>query len=364
MKRLIFQVTVLVVVAGLAGCATEHATTDAVTAATTKAKKTATPATPPAAETRDVKGEAVPEKTVETMPEGCVRETFTVPSPSMNRDIRAAVVLPPEYATKPEATYPVIYALHGARAPYLTYSEMSPLRRFMVDHPMILVCFDGDPVGCYIDATQKPDSQFTTFFFDELLPYIQKNYRTNGQRAVTGFSMGGYGAMHYLLTRPEAFVSAGAQSGAFYMFSPPKPGGKPRHSELLGPYKGNETEYAKVAIFSRIEQRVADGKRLPPMQIRCGTEDFLLQSNRELANFLIKQNVAIKKRIQPLLKGVDKKEMRKKFGMLRKKMMLDFEYTESPGAHNWPYWVGQSRAVAEFHWRHFQADARAKAKTD
>jgi putative tributyrin esterase len=370
MKRLILQITALTVMVALAACVVGSAgAADAVTAARTKAKKTAKPV----AEIKEVKVKPVPEKTeatkaekkvIETMPEGCVREKFTVPSPSMKRDIRVAVVLPPEYAKNPEATYPVIYALHGMGAPYTTYTDMSPLRKFMVDHPMILVCFDADRASCYVDATQKPESQFTTFFFDELLPYIAKNYRTNGQRAVTGFSMGGYGAMHYLLARPEAFVSAGAQSGAFYIFAPPKPGSEARRNELLGPYKGNEAEYAKVALFSRIRARVADGKNLPPVQIRCGAEDYLLSANRDFLNLLIKQNVEIKKRIQPLLKGIDKKDIRKKFGVLRKKMMFDFEYTESPGAHNWPYWVGQSRAIAEFHWRHFQADARVKARTD
>ena len=77
-----------------------------------------------------------PEKTAETMPEGCVRRLLTVPSPSMKRDIRVAVTVPPCYATDTGARYPVLYALHGMGASYKVFSDMSPLRKFMVDHPM------------------------------------------------------------------------------------------------------------------------------------------------------------------------------------------------------------------------------------
>ena len=97
-------------------------------------------------------------------PEGCSIEKFTVPSKAMGREIRTVVVLPPAYAREGGARYPVLYALHGMGAPYTTWADMSPLRRSLVDHPMILVCFDGDKAGWYIDAKKKPDSRFTTFF--------------------------------------------------------------------------------------------------------------------------------------------------------------------------------------------------------
>ena len=304
--------------------------------------------------------------TDEAMAEGCTRLLFTVPSASMKRDIRAAVVLPPQYAANPSASFPVLYALHGARAPYTTYTDMAPLRKFMVDHPMILVCFSGDAVSCYIDSTRKPESQFTTFFFDELIPYIDKNYRTNGLRGVTGFSMGGGGAFRYTLMRPEMFVGVSSLSGSLAGFGPPKSGARPRGSalSLLGPYEANKDAYERYAVHALLKKRVAEAVRLPAMMLRCGTEDFLLNASRDFVTLLIEQNAKIKKtRIDPLLKVItDKQAKRKKLELLRKTMMLDFEYTESPGAHNWPYWVGQSRATAEFHWRCFEAARMEAAK--
>lgn len=297
-------------------------------------------------------------KTVETMPEGCVREFFTVPSPSMKRDIRAVVVLPPEYSKKPEARYPVIYALHGMGAPYAAFADMSPLRKYLVDHPMILVCFDGDRASCYVDSPLRADSQFTTFFFDELLPYIEKNYRTDGRRAATGFSMGGYGAFHYLMAHPEKFTSASSLSGAFMLFAPPRPEAASRvnHNELMGDHEKNQAAWDRCYIPSRLKQQVADGVRLPPILIRCGTEDGLLKGNREFVDLLVAQNAEIARKMAPMLKDItDPAKLREKTEELGRKMLIDFEYTESPGGHNWPYWRDASRAVAEFHWRHFQA---------
>jgi S-formylglutathione hydrolase FrmB len=316
--------------------------------------------TAPAEQAADAPKEPPDKKTVETMPEGCTRELLTVASPSMKRRIRVAVVLPPDYAKKPDARYPVLYALHGMGAPYTTFTDMSPLRKYLVDHPMILVCFDGDRASCYVDSTEKPESQFTTFFFDELLPYVAENYRTSGRRAVTGFSMGGYGALHYLLVRPELFTSVSSLSGAFTLFMPHADGRPPRHSELLGDYEKNRAAYDKCQVPGRLVKCVADGTHLPPLMLTCGTEDGLVRQNREFVKLLVEQNAVIRrKRVEPKLKGItDRLERRRKSEQLKAEMMIDFTYVETPGGHDWPYWRGASDRIARFHWRHFQRAAK------
>ncbi|MFV0337252.1 MAG: alpha/beta hydrolase, partial [Chthoniobacterales bacterium] len=156
---------------------------------------------------------AAPSETV--FPDGCVRDEFSIMSPSMEREISVAVLRPPSSDDKP---LPVLYALHGKNAPCKTFTEMSPLRKFLTSHPMLLVSFFADKDSAYIDATAREQSLFTTFFFDELMPEIAKRYATDGRQAITGFSMGGYGVMHYLLTKPELFTSASTMSGAFDLF--------------------------------------------------------------------------------------------------------------------------------------------------
>ena len=65
----------------------------------------------------------------EATPEGCTVEKFTIPSKAMKRDIKVAVLLPPQYGEKNDARFPVLYTLHGASAPYATFAEMGPLRK-------------------------------------------------------------------------------------------------------------------------------------------------------------------------------------------------------------------------------------------
>lgn len=275
----------------------------------------------------------------EPMPEGTVRLLFDIRSPSMKRDINVAVVLPPAYEAEKERRFAVLYAMHGMGAPYKTYTDMPTLRRATLERPFIIVTFNGDKAGWYIDSTVQSQSQFTTFFFDELIPVIDANFRTRAtarSRGTTGFSMGGYGSMQYMLTRPEMIGSASALSGAFSFLG--ERSGKPHASvaALLGRHEANSDAYARWGIYNRIESYVADRKPLPPMYIHCGSSDFLIEENRALAAFLMKQNELLRK--------------------TNAGYSLDFQYHESIGGHTWKFWMNAAAAVADFHWRVFQTD--------
>ena len=52
----------------------------------------------------------------------------------------------------------------------------------------------------------------------ELIPHVDQTYRTLAKRetrSVEGFSMGGFGAFHYLLVHPEMFAGVSSLSGVF-----------------------------------------------------------------------------------------------------------------------------------------------------
>ncbi|NLF31722.1 MAG: hypothetical protein GX591_12640 [Planctomycetes bacterium] len=290
-----------------------------------------------------------------TSPEGCQIVKLDIPSACMGRPIRAVVVLPPGYQASPDKSYPVLYALHGLGAPYTVWSDMAPLRAALRTQPMIVASFDGDHAGWYIDATQKPDSKFATFFFDEFMPAIEGRFRSSGVRGVTGFSMGGYGAMGYMLQRPELFASASALSGAFYTVFNSDGKSHPSLEPLLGPIDANRQAYEAIVLAPRLAAWVEQDRKLPPLMLHCGTEDHLVENNRRFRSFLVEQNECIRQRLQPQVADEpDPRQRERQLNRLLETRRIDFTYIESPGAHNWDFWRGVSADLIAWHWKHFQ----------
>lgn len=258
----------------------------------------------------------------------CVLETGKLHSPVMHRDIDVAVLLPPAYAADPNRRFPVLFALHGMGAPFMSWADMAPLRKALANQPMVVVMFNGDRAGWYIDAMQRPRSQFTTFFFEELAPWVDRTYRTDpARRGATGFSMGANGAFHYMLSRPDFFVGVSGLSSGFNYFNE---GGRAPHvtlEALLGPGTERQEDYRRIGIRRRLEAASVDGISLPPLFLGCGTEDRTLEACRTFRDTVTRAGHRL-------------------------------EYAESPGGHAWPYWRDASTAVIDFHWRTFQGSRR------
>jgi S-formylglutathione hydrolase FrmB len=294
----------------------------------------------------------------ESTPEGAVVEHFQLASASMNRNIEVSVLLPPD---RGKERFPVLYALHGRKASHLTVRDMLPLRRFLLDHPMILVTFQADMDSCYVDAEKRKGSFFTKFFFEELLPEIARRYPVDGQQAVTGFSMGGYGAMHYLLSNPGIFSSASSVSGATDLFE--ADAGDPDRTEwlkdLLGPRESNSGAYARLEIAPRLERAVKSGLKLPPLSFFCGSSDYLLESNLKFISMLRRVNAETLAKVAPELDSItNAKEKRNRIEAVQRAHLVDFEYREKPGGHDWLYWQSVFGDIAEFHWKCFQTKTR------
>jgi len=258
---------------------------------------------------------------------GCVIEKFTVASPSMKRNIEVAVLLPPAHAQNTDQKFPVLYTLHGRGAPYEVFVGMRSAQAALKEKPMIIVGFNGDRAGWYLDASQKPDSQFTTFFFKELIPHIEKNYRavTDAKgRGVTGFSMGGFGAFHYMLVHPHMFAGVSSMSGALESLKAASFVSADLKA-LLGDPEANKEGYAQLDLRAGLEALIKKQTRLPPVYLACGTEDGLIPMSRS-------------------------------FCALFEKEKLPCECVYAPGKHNYAYWQAAMTGVIDFHWRTFQGN--------
>jgi enterochelin esterase-like enzyme len=125
--------------------------------------------------------------------------------------VRFNVYLPPGYDSG-TASYPVLYDLHGLTDsrdtnPGPVIGSFEAAMRNRVVGPMIVV-FPQGFVEAYWADTRDGARPGETQVIQELLPYVEANFRTLAHRArrgVSGFSMGGFGAFAYAMKYPERF---------------------------------------------------------------------------------------------------------------------------------------------------------------
>lgn len=241
-------------------------------------------------------------------------DTISIQSRSMGKTLKAAVVLPDSYS-RSKSSYPVVYLLHGAYGYFGDWLRKTPekglLQRLADQYNLIIVNPEGEKFSFYLDSPVNPKSQFETHLTTEVVEMVDRQYRTirsKAGRAITGLSMGGHGALYLSARHPELYAAAGSMSGAVDMASLLSRENVDAIKSLLEPVFGAQTSdvalYDKHSVLTHLRQ-IKDNKM--PLIIDCGTEDYLLEPNRELHRRLLY-------------------------------LKVPHEYTERPGAHTWEYW--------------------------
>ncbi|CAB5719129.1 Endo-1,4-beta-xylanase Z precursor [Delftia tsuruhatensis] len=147
-------------------------------------------------------------------------------SATLQRSWTYNVYLPTGYDAQARLRYPVMYLLHGNDGQRNDWAVKGSLLR-TVDQliqngeipPAIIVMPDAGTTW-YVDLKEPME----TAFFQDLVPHVEKKYRTltsRDGRVIGGLSMGGYGALRYVLKYPEKFQAAALLSPAIYNPEPP-----------------------------------------------------------------------------------------------------------------------------------------------
>jgi enterochelin esterase-like enzyme len=147
----------------------------------------------------------------------------------LGRTVRYGVYLPPGYDEPANAKtrYPVVFFLHGlfegaerwmGRGGAELFDNAIKEKKLP---PMLLICPDAG-MTFYADTLdgKKP---YARFFVEELVPFVDKTYRTTGDRLhriVAGSSMGGFGALRFALKHPDLFSAVIAHEPAILWESP------------------------------------------------------------------------------------------------------------------------------------------------
>ena len=267
---------------------------------------------------------------------------------------RYLIYLPPSYAHRRGARYPVVYLLHGRsgnEAEWVAKGDLPAVADslFGAGVPgMILVLPDGDNsfwvnweaspgvAACAADSLLAeaaptfcvPASRYGDYVARDLVAQVDSAFRTRADRAhrgVAGLSMGGTGALTLALSFPEVFSAVAALSSVaapFYLG--PRPYVAPArqaHSlrdieEEMGRPLGQFTRMrwgADTAAWwrhdpERAARRLqAGGRAFPAIRVEVGIRDPYLDENRAFAAALRELHVV-------------------------------HQYIEGEGGHQWSFW--------------------------
>lgn len=163
---------------------------------------------------------------LKNVPHGNVQQVI-FNSPSTGEQKRAFVYTPAEYSANPKKKYPVLYLQHGWGEDETAWSNQGHANLIMDNliaegkcKPFIIVMTYGMTNNARFGTINSFNyKDFETVLVDELIPFIDSNFRTipdKKHRAMAGLSMGGMETKNITLARPEVFDYYGLLSGGIY----------------------------------------------------------------------------------------------------------------------------------------------------
>ena len=231
-------------------------------------------------------------------------DTISVFSPKMKKEVKSVVIVPENYSIKKH--YPVVYLLHGYSENYAMWVKTVPtIKTLATEYQFILVCPDGGYSSWYFDSPIDSTYQYESFITRDLLTYVDAHYSTipeRSQRAITGLSMGGHGALYIAIRNKNLFGSAGSMSGGVDLRSSTK---LFDISKRIGSIETNSDEWDNRSVVNMVSSLKNNELNLI---LDCGVSDFYYQINAGLHRRLLS-------------------------------LKIDHDYIERPGEHNWAYWT-------------------------
>lgn len=266
-------------------------------------------------------------------------------SASLGKELKFAILLPPSYQTDTKRRYPVLYFLHGMNGNEHEFERrgvaaaVNKMREEGKIGELIIVSPAGEN-SFYLNAKNGP--QYEDAIIKDLIPYIEKSYRTIGTtagRSIQGLSMGGWGALYLAFKHPEMFSSVTAHCAALFGELPKTQGGDQRSmfmARLIGRIFGD-----------------------PP-------DDAYFRANNPV--FLVEQNLAaIKKSGIKVYFDCGEQDRygfqdpNKAFDEKLTKIGLTHEFHMFPGGHGWEYMISVADHSYGFLWNSYHIGGKATA---
>ncbi len=199
--------------------------------------------------------------------------------------MRFAIYLPPQCGNGTKV--PVLYWLSGLTCTDENFMQKAGAQRMAAELGMAIVAPDTSPrgdnvanddgydlgqgAGFYLNATQAPWSShyhMYDYVVSELPGLIEAHFPVTQQRAISGHSMGGHGALSIALKNPQRYSSASAFSPICHPTQ--CPWGEKAFTAYLGEDKNTWQEYDTVALMKQSKDAL-------PMMVDQGLDDSFLK---------------------------------------------------------------------------------------
>ncbi|SDB56193.1 S-formylglutathione hydrolase FrmB [Flavobacteriaceae bacterium MAR_2010_188] len=258
---------------------------------------------------------------------GKVFDKVSHSSTILKEDRNFAIYLPPDYETS-QRDYPVLYLLHGAgdnQTGWVQFGEVLNITDKAIKEgkatAMIIVMPDALTTRMGYNNDIRGDWNYEDYFFEELMPYVESNYRIKKEkryRAIAGLSMGGGGSFLYAMHRPDLFQSSCPLSA----YIGPKTTEEAmdimkRFTNAEITKKQAEEYFPKNNALSLIKTMSKEDLSSVRWYIDCGDDDFLYEGNSLV-------HIALRDKEVP------------------------HEYRVRDGAHTWTYWRESLPEVLHF----------------
>ena len=231
-------------------------------------------------------------------------DTIEVFSPSMNKNIKSCVIFPESYKNT-DKKFPVVYLLHGYSGNYGSWArDFKELKSQVDQYNFIIVGVDGNYSSWYFDSPIDPNFKYETYVIKELVPHIDKKYKTisnRENRAISGLSMGGHGALYLSFKHQDIFGAAGSMSGGVDFRPFPENWDIKKRLGSITEFPENWDKNTVTNMLSLVESNNLK------LIIDCGVDDFFMDVNRQLHAKML----ALK---------------------------INHDYIERPGKHDLKYW--------------------------
>lgn len=201
-------------------------------------------------------------------------ECSVIHSKILGHPVRYCAFLPASFDHDKTRQYPVLYYLHGLGDNEQSllnsggWDLVSELRAQGKVGEFIILAPSGGSTF-YINS-EDGKVRYEDFFLKEFMPVMETKYRvlgTRATRAITGVSMGGYGALRLAFKYPTKFAAVGAQMPALIADLPKNMSSAPGSpTSILGnvfgsPFNRAYFDHNNVFYFAR-EDSVASLKQM------------------------------------------------------------------------------------------------------